>query len=94
MSLWDHKSSIIVLTIYTFDFRTFYGAQSTREILPKFISRCGYSLRAGGHMRYLAGGSYGMMGLVDATECPPTYGARKNKDLHINVSTTLDFRYQ
>ena len=35
------------------------------------------SLKQGGHLYYLGAGSLGIMGLIDASECPPTYGASK-----------------
>ena len=33
------------------------------------------SLKEGGHLYYVGAGSLGIMGLIDASECPPTYGA-------------------
>ena len=33
------------------------------------------SLCAGGHVYYLGVGSLGLMALLDASECPPTFGA-------------------
>ena len=36
-----------------------------------------HSLSSGGHVYYLGGDSLGIVGLIDASECPPTYGASK-----------------
>ena len=41
----------------------------------KAISLAGESLRAGGHLYYLGWGSEGAMGLLDASECVPTFSA-------------------
>ena len=36
------------------------------------------SLRAGGNIYYTGDDSLALMGLIDASECPPTYGASKS----------------
>lgn len=54
--------------------RETYLAMNT---LPPLIESAGDTLRMGGHIYYLGQGedSFGILGLVDASECPPTYGA-------------------
>lgn len=41
----------------------------------KFIVR--FSLQCGGRVCYLGWGSLGLLGLIDASECKPTFGAGK-----------------
>ncbi len=43
--------------------------------LAGLIALGGKTLRAGGHIHYLGVGSTGILGIVDASECPPTFGA-------------------
>ncbi len=47
-----------------------------REHLARLIEAGGESLRHGGHIYYIGSGSLGVLALVDASECPPTYGDR------------------
>jgi len=43
--------------------------------LAAMIEVAGKALRLGRHIYYLGTGSLGILGLIDASECPPTYGA-------------------
>ena len=36
-----------------------------------------FSLKSNGHIYYLSDGKAGILGLIDASECVPTYGCRK-----------------
>lgn len=48
----------------------------TREI-GSIISLAGESLKAGGHIYYVSEqDTFGILGMIDASECPPTYGAK------------------
>ncbi|XP_022102250.1 glucokinase regulatory protein-like isoform X2 [Acanthaster planci] len=49
--------------------------QALSEGLHKVIDWAGGSLNAGGHVYYLGIDDTGLLGLVDASECPPTFGA-------------------
>ena len=40
--------------------------------IPNF--RCICRLRSGGRLCYLGVSSYGCLSMIDASECPPTYG--------------------
>jgi N-acetylmuramic acid 6-phosphate (MurNAc-6-P) etherase len=55
------------------DARTITYLQS--DHLAALIQRAGQALRAGRHLYYLGTGRYGALGLMDAAECPPTFGA-------------------
>jgi len=43
--------------------------------IAELIAQGGRALRAGGHIYYLGSGPAGILGLIDAAECPPTFGA-------------------
>lgn len=47
---------------------------SERGDLARLIEAGGNALRNGGHIYYLGTGSLGILALVDASECPPTFG--------------------
>lgn len=51
-------------------------AEAVRKELPtitKAVDRIYQSLSNGGHMIYLGAGTSGRLGVLDASECPPTY---------------------
>ena len=41
------------------------------------VSSTCFSLKKGGHIYYLGQDNLALLGLIDASECPPTYGASK-----------------
>lgn len=43
--------------------------------IAELVTLGGQALRGGGHIYYVGSGSPGILGIVDASECPPTYGA-------------------
>lgn len=43
--------------------------------IAELVAFGGRTLRAGGHVYYVGAGTPGILGLVDASECPPTFGA-------------------
>lgn len=43
--------------------------------IERFIQTSGNSLNHGGHIYYLGKGNLGNIGTIDASECPPTFGA-------------------
>ncbi|CAG5866088.1 unnamed protein product [Menidia menidia] len=48
---------------------------SQREELTAVVEAAGHSLLGGGRVCYLGWGSPGVLGLIDASECVPTFGA-------------------
>lgn len=51
--------------------------EAVREVLPQVatvIEWCTDSLRKGGRIIYMGAGTSGRLGLLDAVECPPTFG--------------------
>jgi len=52
-------------------------ALAVRETLPQIaaaIDAIAAKLKVGGHLFYLGAGTSGRLGVVDASECPPTFG--------------------
>ena len=50
---------------------------SIRDTLPKIsevIDMCAKALKGGGRIIYMGAGTSGRLGLLDAVECPPTFG--------------------
>lgn len=48
-----------------------------QKVIPqitKLIEQVVIKLKAGGRLFYLGAGTSGRLGIVDASECPPTYG--------------------
>ncbi|XP_052777474.1 glucokinase regulatory protein-like isoform X2 [Mya arenaria] len=48
---------------------------SKRDALAQVVNMAGEGLRSGGCIYYLGVDSLAIMGLIDASECPPTYGS-------------------
>ncbi|XP_071837823.1 glucokinase regulatory protein-like isoform X2 [Apostichopus japonicus] len=46
-----------------------------QDDIATVISAAGKSLNSNGHLYYLGKDHLGMLGLIDASECPPTYGS-------------------
>ncbi|MFA7274192.1 MAG: N-acetylmuramic acid 6-phosphate etherase [Crocinitomicaceae bacterium] len=56
-------------------------ALAVEAILPeieKFIESCLPRMQKGGRLFYLGAGTSGRLGVVDASECPPTFGVVEN----------------
>jgi N-acetylmuramic acid 6-phosphate (MurNAc-6-P) etherase len=48
------------------------------DSLANLVSISGQCLNANGHIYYLSGDDLGILGLIDASECPPTFGSDVN----------------
>ena len=51
--------------------------KGVQEVLPEIataIEWCGNALKNGGRIIYMGAGTSGRLGLLDAVECPPTFG--------------------
>lgn len=56
-------------------------ALAVQEILPQienFIENCFERMQKGGRLFYMGAGTSGRLGVVDASECPPTFGVAEN----------------
>lgn len=57
------------------------AVRAVREVLPqigKAIEWAADSLRAGGRIIYIGAGTSGRLGVLDAVECPPTFGVPRD----------------
>lgn len=64
----------IVANINTEDFKV---AAAVKEVLPqieKLIEAVSEKMLAGGRLFYIGAGTSGRLGILDASECPPTFG--------------------
>lgn len=55
--------------------------KAVEQVLPEVaeaISQCTRSLEMGGRIIYIGAGTSGRLGLLDAVECPPTFGVTPN----------------
>ncbi len=56
-------------------------ANAVRECIPeieRFVTACVQKMRKGGRLFYIGAGTSGRLGVVDASECPPTFGVADN----------------
>lgn len=51
-----------------------YAVEKVLDDVAKGIEICAECLKAGGRMIYCGAGTSGRIGVLDASECPPTYG--------------------
>lgn len=71
----DQMSTLDMLSLINDEDRKV--ALAVREILPEIaraVDAISERFRQGGRLIYLGSGSSGRMGVLDAAECPPTYG--------------------
>lgn len=48
--------------------------QEAIPMIEAFVNRAEHQMRDGGRMFYIGAGTSGRLGILDASECPPTYG--------------------
>lgn len=56
-------------------------AHSVQKIIPQieaFVDACYEKMKDGGRLFYIGAGTSGRLGIVDASECPPTFGVDHN----------------
>jgi N-acetylmuramic acid 6-phosphate etherase len=71
----DRRSTIEIVTLINNEDRTV--ADAVRAVVPQVadaVDRIVERLSAGGHLFYVGTGTSGRLGVLDASECPPTYG--------------------
>ena len=57
-------------------------AHSVQNVLPqigKALEKIVEKMKAGGRLFYIGAGTSGRLGILDASECPPTFGVAKDK---------------
>lgn len=71
----DKMSTIELITNINNEDKTV--AEAIKTILPEiesFIDACYSRMKNGGRLFYIGAGTSGRLGIVDASECPPTFG--------------------
>jgi len=56
--------------------RTLRGLRAERRNIARAVDMIGRGLKRGGRLFYLGAGTSGRLGVLDASECPPTFGSR------------------
>jgi len=77
-SLYDHLENMDVRSllenINREDAKVALAVQSVLPSLEHFIEACYLRMKQGGRLFYIGAGTSGRLGIVDASECPPTFG--------------------
>lgn len=70
----DRLSSLEIVDVFNQeDQRTIEAISGAREDLALAIDRITAALRSGGRLFYIGAGTSGRLGVLDASECPPTF---------------------
>jgi len=73
----DRKSALeIVEIIHQEDLRAWKAIDGALEDISWLVDRVVEAFRCGGRLIYLGAGTSGRLGVLDASECPPTFGVR------------------
>src|SRR6188768_1365789 len=51
--------------------------------IEKLVSEVAEKMKVGGRLFYIGAGTSGRLGIVDASECPPTYGIEQGRVIGI-----------
>lgn len=71
----DRMTSIeIVITMNKEDENVINSIRDTLPKISEVIDMCAKALKGGGRIIYMGAGTSGRLGLLDAVECPPTFG--------------------
>jgi N-acetylmuramic acid 6-phosphate etherase len=72
----DEMTTAEILALINDEDRTVADAiQTELEHIQKAVDMLVDAFRTGGHLIYVGAGTSGRLGVVDASECPPTFGA-------------------
>ncbi len=74
MDIDAQSISEILQTINSEDKKVAVAVQGELEYVGKAVELVVRSLRSGGRLLYVGAGTSGRLGVIDAAECPPTYG--------------------
>ena len=73
-NLEEKSISDIVFEINNEDKKVAYAVEQVQPEVVKLIERAASIMSHGGHIYYIGAGTSGRLGVLDASECPPTYG--------------------
>ena len=73
-NLSDLNAADIVNVINTEDQKVALAVQNETKAISSLVDKIVSQLRSGGRLFYIGAGTSGRLGILDASECPPTYG--------------------
>jgi N-acetylmuramic acid 6-phosphate etherase len=77
-SIYDHLDKMSTLEllqgINSEDKKVAFAVENEIPAIEQFVNACFERMQLGGRLFYLGAGTSGRLGIVDASECPPTYG--------------------
>lgn len=86
-SLYDHLDQMSTLdllkNINNEDQKVAHAVELVLPIIQLFVDELYEKMEAGGRLFYIGAGTSGRLGVVDASECPPTFGV--SSDLVIGI---------
>lgn len=82
-SLYDQLESLstseLLISINNEDKKVALAVELEIPNIEKFVDACYPHLKDGGRLFYIGAGTSGRLGIVDASECPPTFGVPQGK---------------
>lgn len=77
-SRFDHLESMptreLLININNEDKTVPYAVEATIPVIEKLVEAIVIRMKKGGRLFYIGAGTSGRLGILDASECPPTYG--------------------
>ncbi|TNF46095.1 MAG: N-acetylmuramic acid 6-phosphate etherase, partial [Bacteroidetes bacterium] len=77
-SKYDHlekmSTSELLVNINNEDKTVAFAVEKEIPSITAFVDACFERMKKGGRLFYLGAGTSGRLGVVDASECPPTFG--------------------
>lgn len=77
-SLYDHLETMDIKSlldnINREDAKVAHAVSEVLDDLERFVEACFVRMKTGGRLFYIGAGTSGRLGIVDASECPPTFG--------------------
>ncbi len=71
----EHKSTLELLTGMNKEDKTVpHAIEKILTSIESFVDACYARMKTGGRLFYIGAGTSGRLGIVDASECPPTFG--------------------
>jgi N-acetylmuramic acid 6-phosphate etherase len=55
-----------------------YAVEKVIPLIEKLVDMAYFKMKSGGRLFYIGAGTSGRLGVLDASECPPTYGVSDN----------------
>jgi N-acetylmuramic acid 6-phosphate etherase len=80
----DQMSTLELLSnINKEDAKVHLAVQAEIPTIEKFVNSCFEKMKDGGRLFYIGAGTSGRLGILDASECPPTFGVSPDRIIGI-----------